>query len=240
MHRISGLLALLLLAPACSLRPAASSPAAPAVPYASVGVEHRVSIPWLPPRVRRFAPLLEAASRDHGVDANLLAIVVLVESGGDPNAKSPAGATGLMQLMPPTAAELAERRGLTDHHDWRLLDPGYNIDLGADYLAQQVRRFWTGQSDPTVERAAGAYNGGPGRMRRHLEQGETLPTETQRYQQWVVGMWRERHQPRSVAYASWYQAGGERRLAQSQNQTSRPAALGLTRAAKSTFASGGR
>ncbi len=211
MHRSLGLLTLLLLAPACSM--GQPPPAPPVVPYASIGVEHRVSVPWLPPRVRRFAPLLEAASRQHGVDANLLAIMVLVESGGDPNAKSPVGATGLMQLMPPTAAELAERRGITDHHDWRLLDPGYNVDLGAEYVAQQVRRFWTGMSDPTVERVAGAYNGGPGRMRRHLEQGEALSSETKRYQQWVLGMWRERHQPHSPTFATWSQAG-ERRSSQ--------------------------
>jgi len=232
MHRTFGLLTLLLTISACSVRrgPTAAPVASP--PFASIGVEHRVSVPWLPPRVRNFGPLIETASRKHGVDANLLAIIVLVESGGDPNAKSAAGAMGLMQLMPPTAAELAARRGLTAHHDWRLLDPGYNIDLGADYLAQQVRRFWTGRSDPTVERASGAYNGGPGRMRRHLDHGEELPGETQRYQRWVVGMWRERHQPRSATFASWFAQGGERRLAQNRVHPISPLVVGPTTGAQ--------
>ncbi|MEM6788198.1 MAG: transglycosylase SLT domain-containing protein [Myxococcota bacterium] len=213
MRRIVAMLLFGWLLTGCALlRPEAPSPASAAA-FPVTGVEHRISVPWLPMRVRRFAPLLETASQRHGVDANLLAIVVLVESGGDPNARSGAGATGLMQLMPETAAEIAARRGVPDHQDWRLLDPGYNVDLGADYLAQQVRRFWTGMSDPTVARAAGAYNGGPGRMKRHLDQGAPLPAETQRYQEWVVGMWRERHQPRSSTFASWVGAGGEQRLA---------------------------
>lgn len=203
------LVGLLALASGCAPlfeRPLAPPPAGPVV------VIHRTSAPWLPPSVTRFAPIIDAASLRHGVDANLIAIVILVESGGDPAAKSPAGARGLMQLMPETAAEIAAKRGIT-HDPGRLFDPAYNIDLGAHYLAAQVRRFYTGYPEATVSYAAGAYNGGPGRMRRHLEAGEPLPRETRRYREWVEGMWRERFHPRSSTYAAWYEAGGGRLVA---------------------------
>lgn len=177
-------------------------------------VAHRTSIPWLPPGVARHARLIDEASVRHGVDANLIAVVILVESGGDPEARSPAGAVGLMQLMPSTAADIARERGLA-HDEGRLTDPAYNIDLGTFYLAHQVRRFWTGYAEATVAYAAGAYNGGPGRMRRHLDRGEGLPSETRRYQRWVAGMWRERFMPRSETFAAWYAAGGEHLVARS-------------------------
>ncbi len=164
-------------------------------------VQYRLSAPWLPQSVRRFAPFFEVASRRHGVDANLLAIVVMVESGGDPQARSPAGAIGLMQLMASTARDIAKRRKLADRHrDGLLYDPGYNIDFGAWYLAQQISKFWTGNADATVALAAAAYNGGPGRVRRHLRDGSALPEETLKYQRLVVGMWRERFMPRSASY----------------------------------------
>lgn len=186
-------------------------PAPPPVPAPTPSiVDHRVAIPWLPTSVGRFAPLLDAASVRHGVDADLLAIVVLVESGGDPAAVSPSGALGLMQIMPATGSDIAERRGIAGHVDQHLYDPAYNIDFGAWYLGNQVRRFWTGQASQTVDLAAAAYNGGPGRVGRHLDSGEPLPAETERYRQWVGGMWRERYLPTSQTFAAWWQAGGSR------------------------------
>lgn len=173
---------------------------------------HRTSIPWLPPAVARHARIIDEASVRHGVDANLLAVVILVESGGDPGARSPAGAAGLMQIMPKTGAEIAARLGIA-FDEQRLYEPAYNVELGAFYLGEQVRRFWTGRAEATVAYAAGAYNGGPGRMRRHLEAGARLPEETARYQSWVAGMWRERFMPRSATFAAWQDAGGRRLLA---------------------------
>jgi len=170
-------------------------------------VQYRVSTAWLPQAVRRFAPQIEAASRQHRVDANLLAIMVMVESDGDPHAKSPAGAIGLMQLMASTARDIAKRRKLALHRDELLYHPGYNIDFGAWYLAQQIRKFWTGDGASTVALAAAAYNGGPGRVRRHLRDGSPLPSETQNYQQLVVGMWRERFMPSSPSFTN-ARAGG--------------------------------
>jgi hypothetical protein len=67
----------------------------------------------------------------------------------------------------------------------------------------------------SVEHAAGAYNGGPTRMARHLQSGEPLPGETMRYKRWVAGMWMDRHLPVSPMFSEWYSAGGERLVARS-------------------------
>ncbi len=184
-----------------------------AAPQAAIDTQAAVSgvpIPWLPDTVARWWPLLVAAGRRHGIDPALLAIVVLVESGGGPNAVSPAGASGLMQVMPATAQDIARARGLAGFGGDQLWDPAANIDLGAWYLADQWKRF--GQpGDPsgeaTLALAAAAYNGGPGTVLRHLN-GQALPAETDRYRTWVTGMWRERGQVSSPTFDAWWNAGG--------------------------------
>ena len=183
------------------------------------------AIPWLPESVARWWPQLVDAGRRHAVDPELLAIVVLVESGGNPNAQSPAGASGLMQLMPATAADIARQRGITGFTADQVWDPLLNIDFGAWYLADQLRRFGrsgasansaspadlAGPGDPadpaTIALAAAAYNGGPGTVLRHLD-GQALPAETNRYQAWVAGMWDERHLASSPSFEAWWNAGG--------------------------------
>jgi soluble lytic murein transglycosylase-like protein len=196
--RILALVAFLALS-ACSL-----APEAPAmVPVVQGAPAQRCTIAWLPQRVRRHQAAIEAASLRHGVDANLIAIVVLVESGGDPRAKSPSGALGLMQLMPKTAAGIAKRRGFRGHRQRQLYRPDYNLDLGTWYLAQQLKNHGRGISVYDVALAAAAYNAGPGRLRRHLRSGKALPAETRRYQRLVAGMWQERRLPMSATLQAW-------------------------------------
>jgi len=167
-------------------------------------------IPWLPGSVGRWWPQIVTAGEAHGIDPELLAIVMVVESGGHAAAASPAGATGLMQVMPATGADIAAQRGVAGFAPEQLWDPATNIDFGAWYLADQMRRFGNGGADGVVVAlAAAAYNGGPGTVQRHLR-GAALPTETQRYQQWVGGMWRERHDARSPTFDAWWAAGGRR------------------------------
>jgi membrane-bound lytic murein transglycosylase MltF len=171
-----------------------------------------VSIDWLPLSVARYEALFVEAGRQHGVDPEMLAIVALVESGGWSNAKSPSGAQGLMQIMPRTGASIADERGLSDHETALLLDPAYNIDLGAYYLARQLQRFGTADDAESVELAAAAYNGGPGRLRRHLDAEANLSDETIRYKHWVRSMWEERHGNASVTFDKWREVGGWRLL----------------------------
>jgi len=112
-----------------------------------------------------YAAEITAAAKKHGVDPALLAGLVRQESNFNPAAGSPAGAQGLTQLMPATAASL----GVTDVHD-----PAQALDGGAKYLRQQLDRF-----GGDVARALAAYNAGPGAVERF---GGVPPyAETQEY-----------------------------------------------------------
>lgn len=118
-----------------------------------------------------FAAEIEAAAQRHGIDPALLKALIRQESNFNPNAVSPAGATGLTQLMPATAQGL----GVTDP-----TNPQQAIDGGAKYLRQQLDRFG---GDPRM--ALAAYNAGPGAVARF---GGVPPyAETQNYVQKVMG-----------------------------------------------------
>jgi len=104
------------------------------------------------------------ASTRGGVDPYLVAGVIREESRFDPQAVSPAGAYGLMQLMPGTARSAARVFGvpLPDLH--ALSDPATNITLGTAVLGAELQRF--GRADL----ALAAYNAGPETVRRWLAQ----------------------------------------------------------------------
>lgn len=102
--------------------------------------------------------LMDAATRVK-LDPFLLAAFVREESSFFPAARSPAGARGLMQLMPDTARIIALRRGLAFGDGDLLDDPAPNLEIGAFYLASLLAEF----SDPRL--AAAAYNAGPVRVR---------------------------------------------------------------------------
>jgi soluble lytic murein transglycosylase-like protein len=116
--------------------------------------------------LRRFEPEIARASADTGVDPALLLSVLVQESGGDPRARSPRGALGLMQLMPGTAAEVGVSQPL---------HPGQNVMGGARYLARMLQRFGS-----SVDLALAGYNAGPGTVERH---GGNIPPyrETRNY-----------------------------------------------------------
>lgn len=217
------LLAFLATAAACSKHrttgdPAPSDPpaddSASAAPEAHVDDEPpatTIGISWLPKTVDYWRDGLERLGAANKVDPELLAIIVLVESGGNPEAKSKSGALGLMQIIPITGKHIAIERKLPAAPPTKLTDPDYNLDFGSWYIGHQLASFEVaGDRTRTVELAAAAYNGGPNKLKRHLNGAESLSNETQRYVQWVGGMWRERRKDRSSTYAKWWDAGGER------------------------------
>jgi soluble lytic murein transglycosylase-like protein len=112
-----------------------------------------------------YAAEITAAAQANGIDPALLAGLIKQESGFNPNAGSGAGARGLTQLMPGTAAGL----GVTN-----VLDPVQSINGGAKYLKQQLEAF-----GGDVAKALAAYNAGPGAVQRF---GGIPPySETQNY-----------------------------------------------------------
>ena len=112
-----------------------------------------------------FEPAIQKAARQSGLDANLIRAVIFAESSGNPRARSPRGALGLMQLMPDTAREM----GVTNP-----LDPEENILGGTRYLRLLLDRF-----QGHLKKALAAYNAGPDAVDRY---GHIPPyPETRRY-----------------------------------------------------------
>jgi len=109
---------------------------------------------------------VQSAARAAGLSPAHLYAVMRQESGYDPDAVSYADAIGLMQLIPPTAARLAEDMGLELEREM-LFDPAVNVRLGAAYVGALVRRFG-------VPLAFAAFNAGEHRVAEWLEeQGRT-------------------------------------------------------------------
>jgi len=98
-------------------------------------------------RQRLYWPLVRRLARRHGLDPALIMAVIQVESHFLPDATSPKGAVGLMQIVPNTAEHL----GVSN-----LWDPETNLEAGVRYLAQLKRRF---KGDMVM--ALAAYNAGP-------------------------------------------------------------------------------
>jgi soluble lytic murein transglycosylase-like protein len=147
----------------------ATGPAPAAAPVASAAAVGAVAPLGAAGGATPFAAEIDAAAQRHGVDPALLKGLIRQESNFDPNATSPAGARGLTQLMPGTAAGL----GVADP-----TDPAQAIEGGAKYLRQQLDRF-----GGDVQKALAAYNAGPGAVAKF---GGVPPyAETQAYVQKV-------------------------------------------------------
>ena len=122
------------------------------------------------PQLAQYSQLFAQAGAKYGIDPEVLAAVAKVESGGNPNAVSSAGASGLMQFMPGTARAM----GIDP------LDPAQAIDGAARLLVQQRNEFGS------LELALAAYNAGGGAVRRA---GGIPPYgETQAYVTKVMGL----------------------------------------------------
>lgn len=118
----------------------------------------------------KYASYINAAAKKYGVDPFLIAAVIQQESRFNPSAHSPAGAMGLMQLMPSTARSLGVSNAYNAYQ---------NIMGGTKYLKQLLDQFHS------VSLALAAYNAGPGAVRKY---GGIPPySETQKYVKAVTG-----------------------------------------------------
>ncbi|NHA14056.1 transglycosylase SLT domain-containing protein [Thioalkalivibrio sp. XN279] len=119
-----------------------------------------------------WRPLFEERSQRAGIHSAWVYGVARSESLFVPDARSSAGALGLMQLMPATGRQLARRAGLPWNGSPTLIDPDTNITLGTTYLADMLARY-----DGHRVLATAAYNAGPSRVDRWLPENAALPAD---------------------------------------------------------------
>lgn len=115
------------------------------------------------PRV--YFPVTDLVPDGLPVSRALALSIARRESEFDPTVVSPAGARGLMQVMPETARMMAKKTGRAFHPAKLTSDPAYNAALGSAYLKELVEEF-----GPSIALIASGYNAGPGRPRNWVEQ----------------------------------------------------------------------
>ena len=148
------------------LAPGACPPTTAAAPApATAAVESPAALP--------YTRQIESTATRYGVDRRLVEAVIQVESGGNPQAVSPKGASGLMQLMPSRAAAL----GVQD-----AFDPHANLDGGVRHLRALLARY-----EGNLRLALAAYNAGEEAVR--LYGGVPPYPETQEYVRKVLALY---------------------------------------------------
>lgn len=116
----------------------------------------------------QYRAIVSAHADNYGIEPSLLAAVIYTESKFDPNARSPAGAVGLMQLLPETAQGIADHTGGGNYRPSDLYDPELNIRYGAYYLARLQHKY---RDHPeALDLALAAYNAGQGNVDRWVEE----------------------------------------------------------------------
>ncbi len=147
------------------------------------------------PLAHNAAVTREAETRD--LDASWVYAVARQESAMKPDARSPAGAMGLMQLMPSTGKAVAKKLKYPINDTEQLMEPDTNIRLGAFYLRQVLDRF---NDNPVL--ATAAYNAGPHRVAKWFPESGTIDADI-----WVENMpFHETRQyvRRVMAYSVFY------------------------------------
>lgn len=139
---------------------------------------------------KTYADFIHRAAKHNNLDPALLFAITRQESAFIPTARSPAGALGLMQIMPNTGKLIAKLSKETMHHEHELLKPEKNIRFGSKYVRMMLDQ---NQQNPAL--AAASYNAGPHRVAKWLPEYdmpadswiETIPfKETREYVQNVL------------------------------------------------------
>ncbi len=170
-----------------NLAPPSAPQAAPPLEAAPVATLSAV----FTPEVRRWEPQIVTWATAYGLDPNLVATVMQIESCGNPVVASNAGAQGLFQVMPFHFAA-----------GENMLDPETNAARGLDYLSRGLQ-LAGGQ----VGLALAGYNGGHSQIGRD---SSLWPAETQRYYYWGTGIYEEASAgaTESARLSEWLAAGG--------------------------------
>ncbi len=130
----------------------------PGYPAVELGLDARLAYP------RAYGGLVELAAREARVPAALIFAVMRQETGFWAGGRSPAGARGLLQVLPATGAWMAQRARLRGYAGWKLYEPETSLRVGAAFLAFLLERY-----RGSVPLALGAYNAGQGAMDRWIK-----------------------------------------------------------------------
>lgn len=160
-------------------------------PKTQIANPNGVLAPLFTPEIQFWSANIARWSTEHGLDPNIAATVMQIESCGNPSARSSAGATGLFQVMP---------FHFLDYED--AYDPDINALRGLNYLAKSLE-----QSGGDARLALAGYNGGIGVIGR----GESSwAAETNSYAYWGSGIYNDAAQNSSTSARldEWLAAGG--------------------------------
>ena len=154
---------------------------------------HRTSeiAPLFTPQVQYWGQDIVRWSNNNGIDPNLMATIMQIESCGHPTVSSRAGAQGLFQVMP-----------FHFHAGEEMLDPNTNALRSAIFI-----RECTAYANGDVGLILACYNGGPSVTQRSFDQ---WPAETKRYYVWGLGIYVDaiHNMPESQTLDQWLLAGG--------------------------------
>lgn len=119
-----------------------------------------------------FGLSVRSAAQEFDFESALVYAVMREESTYRPAIRSPAGALGLMQIIPPTATRIARRLGVEDFAVERLVDPRTNIRFGTYYLKELLQQF-----DGSQPLAIAAYNAGPDAVNSWVSRDGSQPDD---------------------------------------------------------------
>jgi soluble lytic murein transglycosylase-like protein len=159
------------------------------------------------PSVLYWKPYLRRWASEYQVNPNVIAIVMQIESCGNPVAVSGAGAVGLMQVMP-----------YHFHNGENMLDPDTNVRLGMSVFYECLTQW----ANWDLGLALACYNGGPSVTTLDYR---FWAAETQFYYTWATGMWDDVVHKRSDSdtLSEWMQSGGEQLCASASSYLTPPA-----------------
>ena len=123
----------------------------------------------------KFYPLIEQYSIEYNVDPLLITSIIKVESNFNSDAKSKKGAIGLMQLMPSTAKEVAEKYlNITDFNETDLYNSKQNIKLGVYYV-----KILTDMFNNNINLVLASYNAGLGNVQKWQQENPIIEYDSE-------------------------------------------------------------
>lgn len=166
---------------------------------------------WMPDTVKHWREEIVKQAKKYSISPQLIAIIMTLESGGDPKAHSGV-ASGLMQVTDSTGKEIAVKFARPPRTVYDLYDPATSIAFGTAYLAylrdQLCMPIGTLSENECVELVAAGYNGGLGAA-NNLYYGRGLTSiETLSYSRDAMNLWRERRSASSPTFERWFDRGG--------------------------------